>query len=610
MRGTVVFFIVLLALSIPVSAREGKMKLLAIRQAEDGAAGQAADLSLEIKPGSGRVFLDTFPLTQEDTQISIRFAKQVACDFLSVNCGKVDFFYTIRAESPIIAGPSAGAAIALLTLSVLEEKKIDPLMSITGTINSGGIIGPVGGLKEKIDAAKSAGLTQVLIPAGERFSDEGPGKGEKASVPPKKESNNETNNTPMINMTNKTIDLFAYGAEIGVAVVEVSDIREALSIFRNEPLPGQNESIAVDEKYRETMRLLAESLCNRTSTLVGLASGRNLSSENETFHALSNYSTRAQKAMADGQYYTAASYCFTGNVRGSFLFSQWKNHTEKTFSQDISLLEKKVKQLDTLLRSRSKATITDLESFIVVVERLNEAVANREEIKDSSPTRDNLFKLSYAIERVNSAIAWFKFFDHRGNPLRIDQKALKDSCETKLAEAEERAQYVLLFFPNLPLSQTRKEIELAHKDREEGQYELCLFKATQAKAESNSILGVSGVEESKVKDVVNKKLEIAKEVILSQVKRGNFPILGYSYFEYATNLKNEDLYSALLFAEYALEVSNLDMYFKPNHTVSFTQLPVVTLGMLIIGIIIGFSVGAFVFGFKKRRITDGHRSKK
>ncbi len=600
MKGFVLWAVILLVFAIPVAAREGKMKLLAIRQAEDGFEGQAADLFLEIKPGSGRVFLDTFPLTQEDTQISTRFAKQIACDFLSVNCGTVDFFFTIRAESPIIAGPSAGAAISLLTLSVLEDVRLDPTMSITGTINSGGIIGPVGGLKEKIDAAKSAGLTTVLIPAGERFSDEDSSRNSSGRElnRSRKESSNETN---------KTIDFFAYGAEQGITVLEASDIREALSVFRNEPSPVENKSIVVDEKYRETMRLLAESLCNRTSFFAGLAAGRNLSSENETFNALFNYSKRAQQAMANGQYYTAASYCFTGNVRGSFLFSQWKNHSEKTFSQDISMLEKKVKQLDGVLHSRAKETITDLESFIVVVERLNEAVTNREGIKDTNPTKDNLFKVSYAIERVNSAIAWFKFFDHRGKPLKIDQQALKSSCEAKLAEAEERAQYVLLFFPSVPLTQTRKEIELAHKDREKGQYELCLFKATQAKAESNSILGVSGVGESQVSKVVEKKLEVAKEVILKQAERGNFPILGYSYFEYANNLKEDDLYSALLFAEYALEVSNLDMYFKPNHTISFSQLPVATLGLVTIGIIIGFGIGALVFGAKTHGKTDGKR---
>ena len=40
--------------------------------------------------------------------------------------------------------------------------------------------------------------------------------------------------------------------------------------------------------------------------------------------------------------------------------------------------------------------------------------------------------------------------------------------------------------------------------------------------------------------------------------------MGYSYYEYATSLREKDVYSALLYAEYALELSNLDIYFEPE----------------------------------------------
>src|SRR4030042_1424297 len=78
--------------------------------------------------------------------------KDIACSYLDKDCLKYDFIYTIKAGSPIIAGPSAGGAITLLTISLLEGFELDEGISITGTINSGGIIGSVGGIKEKIDA--------------------------------------------------------------------------------------------------------------------------------------------------------------------------------------------------------------------------------------------------------------------------------------------------------------------------------------------------------------------------------------------------------------------------------------------------------------------------
>ena len=71
-------FSVLVFLLPAVSAEKGHMRLLAVTDTGEGDIGGIADLFLEIKPGSGRVFLETFPLTKIDTQISTRFAKEIA----------------------------------------------------------------------------------------------------------------------------------------------------------------------------------------------------------------------------------------------------------------------------------------------------------------------------------------------------------------------------------------------------------------------------------------------------------------------------------------------------------------------------------------------------
>ena len=111
-------FSVLVFLLPAVSAEKGHMRLLAVTDTGEGDIGGIADLFLEIKPGSGRVFLETFPLTKIDTQISTRFAKEIACSFGDFDCNNFDFFYTITAGSSIIGGTSAGSAIAVLTFSM------------------------------------------------------------------------------------------------------------------------------------------------------------------------------------------------------------------------------------------------------------------------------------------------------------------------------------------------------------------------------------------------------------------------------------------------------------------------------------------------------------
>src|SRR3989344_2390020 len=106
MSRYILFLLVLLIL--PVAFAEYRLPLLAVRETSTGFEGSTADLSLEIQEGNGRVFLDTRPLTKLDTQISTRFANEVACSETEMKCGGSDFFYTITSRSPIIAGPSAG----------------------------------------------------------------------------------------------------------------------------------------------------------------------------------------------------------------------------------------------------------------------------------------------------------------------------------------------------------------------------------------------------------------------------------------------------------------------------------------------------------------------
>jgi len=237
-----------------VMAKEGHLTLLAVKEVEDGYEGTTADLYLEIKPGSGRVFLDTFPLTKIDTQISTRFARDIACSYLEDDCLKYDFIYTIRAGSPIIAGPSAGGAITLLTISLLEGLELDKSVSITGTINSGGIIGPVGGIKEKIDAASEKGLSKVLIPEGERFIKEDRKVIETIEI--------FKGNESFVNasISNKTIDLVEYGKEKGLIVVEVSDISDALYEFTGKEFENGEYELVIDEGYERTMSYLASQL--------------------------------------------------------------------------------------------------------------------------------------------------------------------------------------------------------------------------------------------------------------------------------------------------------------------------------------------------------------
>jgi ATP-dependent Lon protease len=62
-------------------------------------------------------------------------------------------------------GPSAGVAVTLVLASLVTERKIRRDIAMTGEVTLRGKVLPVGGLPEKISAAKRAGIREVLIPA-------------------------------------------------------------------------------------------------------------------------------------------------------------------------------------------------------------------------------------------------------------------------------------------------------------------------------------------------------------------------------------------------------------------------------------------------------------
>ena len=77
---------------------------------------------------------------------------------------KTDLHIHVPAGAVPKDGPSAGVAIAAALMSLFRDRAIHQEMAMTGEVTLTGRVLPVGGVREKVLAARRAGITTVLIP--------------------------------------------------------------------------------------------------------------------------------------------------------------------------------------------------------------------------------------------------------------------------------------------------------------------------------------------------------------------------------------------------------------------------------------------------------------
>jgi predicted S18 family serine protease len=128
--------------------------------------GSMMNISVEIRPGEGRVLVQTTPLMGIVFQDAANTAVYVAQNKTGANLLGSDVIFSITAKNQVssVDGPSAGALMTLVTIAALKNQHIDPAVTLTGTIDKDGHVGAIGGVIEKATAAKASGKTIFLLP--------------------------------------------------------------------------------------------------------------------------------------------------------------------------------------------------------------------------------------------------------------------------------------------------------------------------------------------------------------------------------------------------------------------------------------------------------------
>ena len=136
------------------------------------AGGDTLQIEVNVMPGKGEMMLtgQLGDVMKESAQAGISYIRSVADQYgiRSEYFGEHDIHIHIPEGAVPKDGPSAGITMATAMLSAITERPVKAEVAMTGEITLRGRVLPIGGLKEKLLAAKYAKIRTVLVPAANK----------------------------------------------------------------------------------------------------------------------------------------------------------------------------------------------------------------------------------------------------------------------------------------------------------------------------------------------------------------------------------------------------------------------------------------------------------
>ena len=130
--------------------------------------GDTLQIEVNVMPGKGEVALtgQLGDVMKESARAGLTYIRSIVSQYgvEKEYFEKHDFHIHIPEGAVPKDGPSAGITMATAMLSAIIEKPVKATVAMTGEITLRGRVLPIGGFKEKILAAKNAGIKTVLVP--------------------------------------------------------------------------------------------------------------------------------------------------------------------------------------------------------------------------------------------------------------------------------------------------------------------------------------------------------------------------------------------------------------------------------------------------------------
>ncbi|WP_064496789.1 S16 family serine protease [Methanocaldococcus jannaschii] len=511
------------------------IKAPAVSLTDRGYVGVPINIQINVTKGDGHVFMDTMPLTELDMQGSARIAAKVAGEVTGKDMSKYNVYITVRSDVPVVGGPSAGGTMTIGIICELMNWSLNKHVMMTGTINPDGSIGPVGGILEKIEAAKKANCTIMLIPKGQRY----------------------------VEVEGNKVDAVEFGKKLGIKVIEVGSIYEAIPYFTNKKIIMKEypENPLIEEKYKDIMKELSENVLKTANEKY-----ENLSKELSNSYvgyeyqkALLNELTTSKSLLekANDEYLKNKYYSATCSAFNALIKLETIEHTLKYLTG-----EEDVKTFLTEVQNKISHDKEIVYSKNVTTNNFEEILAGRIRIAEAEKLLDNAWKSyylgnydeaikygSFAKLRGDSAIWWVSLKENDNNGKIINEAKLKSLAQQYLDNAETILTYVETLFPNLPTDDLENDLESAKEAYKDGDYLLTIAESIDTCVKAEIPLVIFGDIEYSKKYARN-KINLAENL-------GITPISALGYYEYANSLN--DTISKIMYYKYSSYYAQMDI---------------------------------------------------
>jgi len=524
--------------------------------------GVATDFIITVAPGNGHVYVETWPLAEVDMQASARLAAQIAGKVLDVDMNKYDVFIQVKSDAPIIGGPSAGGTMTVGIIAALEGWEVRKDVMMTGMINPDGSIGPVGGILEKASAAYSVGSKLFLIPEGQRIQII--------------QTTEQKQIGPITQITSKAerVDVVEYARERwGLEVKEIKDIYDAVYYFTGKKIekPSVPTNLNVDTSFLKTDALndydktlsYYEQVENKLKT-----SNMGYTTYSYLKEALNEAKSRldeAKKALEDGRYYTTLSLDFQARITIRHVDWYLDVETDADLENLLKNVDDEIKSTENTISNLTIRGISMLQAVAASEERIEQA---KSLLKDAWSAYydgnywDAVSNAAFAYERIQTAKFWASLGERYAKGDVIERESLKETARDYLDNSRLIITYITSMFGEVNLQELINLMNEGEGYYQDGKYSAAIFSAMEARIQAEIILDTLGIDnETILMDKLQRMKEDAKVAIAQAQKEGIYPILSFSYYEFAQSYENQggldNIQTAMMFYQYAKETSTV-----------------------------------------------------